>query len=55
MLLQQSREDLLILESEIVARLRQVGASVVGFADLSPLPEPATGGLKSGISSWRSR
>ena len=50
MLLHQSREDLLILESEIVARLRQVGASLVGFADLSPLPEPATGGLKSAIS-----
>ena len=50
MALHQSREDLLILESGIVARLRQVGASVVGFADLSPLPEPATGGLKSGIS-----
>ena len=50
MLLHQSREDLLILETEIVARLRQAGASVVGFADLSSLPEPATGGLKSGIS-----
>ena len=30
-----------------VSQLRQI---VVGFADLSPLPEPATGGLKSAIS-----
>jgi epoxyqueuosine reductase len=50
MVLQQSREDLPILESGIVVRLQQAGASVVGFADLSPLPEAATGGLKSGIS-----
>ena len=50
MVLHQSREDLLTLESDIVARLQQAGASVVGFADLSPLPEAATGGLKSGIS-----
>ena len=50
MVLHQSREDLVILERGIVTRLRQAGASVVGFADLSPLPEPATGGLKSAIS-----
>lgn len=45
-----STEDLPILESWIVGRLRQAGASVVGFADLSPLPEQATSGLKSAIS-----
>ena len=50
MALHQSKEDLVLLEGGIVARLQQVGASVVGFADLSPLPEPATGGLKSAIS-----
>lgn len=50
MVVHQSTQDLPVLESDIVARLRQAGASVVGFADLSPLPEPATGGLKSGIS-----
>jgi hypothetical protein len=44
MVVHQSTEDLPALESGIVARLRQAGASVVGFADLSPLPERATGG-----------
>jgi epoxyqueuosine reductase QueG len=50
MVVHHSREDLATLQSEIVARLQQAGASVVGFADLSPLPERATGGLKSAIS-----
>ena len=51
MVVHHSREDLATLQSEIVARLQQAGASVVGFADLSPLPEEqATGGLKSAIS-----
>ena len=50
MVVHQPTEDLPVLESGIVARLRQAGASVVGFADLSPLPERATGGLKSAIS-----
>ena len=50
MVVHQSTEDLAILESGIVARLQQTGASVVGFADLSPLLERATGGLKSAIS-----
>jgi hypothetical protein len=50
MVVHQSTEDLVLLENGIVARLRQAGASVVGFADLSPLPERATGGLKSAIS-----
>ena len=48
--MRQPKEDLAILENGIVTRLQQAGASVVGFADLSPLPETATGGLKSAIS-----
>jgi hypothetical protein len=50
MVVHHSTEDLPILESGIVARLQQAGASVAGFADLSPLPGRATGGLKSAIS-----
>jgi hypothetical protein len=50
MAVHQSTEDRLLLESGLISRLRQAGASVVGFADLSPLPERATGGLKSAIS-----
>jgi hypothetical protein len=50
MVVHQPTEDLPILESGIVTRLQQAGVSVVGFADLSPLPERATCGLKSAIS-----
>jgi len=50
MVVHQSTEDLPALESRIVIRLQQAGVSVVGFADLSPLPEQSTGGLKSAIS-----
>jgi epoxyqueuosine reductase QueG len=50
MVVHQPKEDLAILQSGIVTRLRQAGASVVGFADLKPLPEQATGGLTSAIS-----
>ena len=50
MAVHQSTEALPILQNGIVARLQQAGASIVGFADLSPLPEQATGGLTSAIS-----
>ena len=45
-----SEKDLLPVQSALVASLHEAGASLVGFADLSPLPEQATGGLRFGIS-----
>jgi hypothetical protein len=50
MVVHQSTEDRLTMERALVTRLQQAGASIVEFADLSPLPEPATGGLQSAIS-----
>lgn len=38
------------MESDLVSHLRKAGASLVGFADLSPLSEQATGGLRFGLS-----
>ena len=38
------------MQNELLARLQEAGASLVGFADLAPLPLQATSGLRFGIS-----
>jgi len=40
-------------ERELADALRAAGASLVGFADLSPFPAEATHGLRSAISIAR--
>jgi epoxyqueuosine reductase QueG len=42
--------DLQLMQNELLARLQEAGASLVGFADLAPLPLQATSGLRFGIS-----
>ena len=38
------------MQNDLIARIQEAGASLVGFADLATLPSQATGGLRFGIS-----